>query len=231
MLLGKRISDAIVAIARKLGATVTTPTGNVVADYLEAMVSKVGGGGVPEPGVNDKGKYLKVDNSTGELGYVKIPVSEAPSDYEELMGAGLYLEADLDGNYQKIGTTWHTRELPVFIGDLRDGNFTDEEWDHAQARRSKVAFEDWEGWEADTVLCNDTSIPNMVKRVRCTLLPVGGNGQDPTAADTRNKTVKGHSQWGTWELVDFPEGLPAVTSDDAGKTLKVDSSGNWIVSN
>ena len=45
--------------------------------------------------------------------------------------------------------------------------------------------------------------------------------------NNKGKTIKGNASNGAWELVDFPQGLPAVTADDNGKVLKV-VDGAWV---
>ena len=55
---------------------------------------------------------------------------------------------------------------------------------------------------------------SQYKRMKVTWLPA-------TGSENKNKTIKGKSTNGEFELVDFPTGLPAVTADDNGKILKV----------
>ena len=45
--------------------------------------------------------------------------------------------------------------------------------------------------------------------------------------NNKGKTIRGNNTNGAWELVDFPQGLPAVTADDNGKVLKV-VDGAWV---
>ena len=52
-----------------------------------------------------------------------------------------------------------------------------------------------------------------------TLLPAAAEGN-------KGKTIKGNPSTGAFELVAFPEGLPAVTAADNGKILKV-VDGAW----
>ena len=62
---------------------------------------------------------------------------------------------------------------------------------------------------------------SQYKRMKVTWLPA-------TGTENKNKTIKGKSTNGEFELVDFPTGLPAVTADDTGKILKV-VDGAWSV--
>ena len=62
---------------------------------------------------------------------------------------------------------------------------------------------------------------SQYKRMKVTWLPA-------TGSENKNKTIKGKSTNGEFELVDFPTGLPAVTSSDNGKILKV-VDGAWSV--
>ena len=62
---------------------------------------------------------------------------------------------------------------------------------------------------------------SQYKRMKVTWLPA-------TGTENKNKTIKGKSTNGEFELVDFPTGLPAVTADDNGKILKV-VNGAWSV--
>ena len=61
------------------------------------------------------------------------------------------------------------------------------------------------------------------KTCRFTALPI-------TDASWKGKTIMGNRSTGAWNIVDFPEGLPAVTADDNGKILKV-VDGAWAVAN
>ena len=60
---------------------------------------------------------------------------------------------------------------------------------------------------------------SQYKRMKVTWLPA-------TGSENKNKTIKGKSTNGEFELVDFPTGLPAVTADDNGKIMKV-VDGAW----
>ena len=59
------------------------------------------------------------------------------------------------------------------------------------------------------------------KTCRFTALPI-------TDASWKGKTIMGNRSTGAWNIVDFPEGVPAVTSADNGKILKV-VDGAWAV--
>ena len=63
---------------------------------------------------------------------------------------------------------------------------------------------------------------SQYKRMKVTWLPA-------TGSENKNKTIKGKSTNGEFELVDFPTGLPAVTADDNGKIMKV-VNGAWTLS-
>ena len=62
---------------------------------------------------------------------------------------------------------------------------------------------------------------SQFKRMKVTWLPA-------TGSENKNKTIKGKSTNGEFELVDFPTGLPAVTADDNGKIMKV-VDGAWAL--
>ena len=62
---------------------------------------------------------------------------------------------------------------------------------------------------------------SQYKRMKVTWLPA-------TGSENKNKTIKGKSTNGEFELVDFPTGLPAVTADDNGKIMKV-VDGAWAL--
>ena len=62
---------------------------------------------------------------------------------------------------------------------------------------------------------------SQYKRMKVTWLPA-------TGTENKNKTIKGKSTNGEFELVDFPTGLPAVTADDNGKIMKV-VDGAWAL--
>ena len=62
---------------------------------------------------------------------------------------------------------------------------------------------------------------SQYKRMKVTWLPA-------TGSENKNKTIKGKSTNGEFELVDFPTGLPAVTADDNGKIMKV-VNGAWTL--
>ena len=62
---------------------------------------------------------------------------------------------------------------------------------------------------------------SQYKRMKVTWLPA-------TGSENKNKTIKGKSTNGEFELVDFPTGLPAVTADDNGKIMKV-VDGAWTL--
>jgi len=213
--IGKRVIDAIVAIAGKLGATVTKPTGNKVADYLEAIADKAGSG-LPEVSGDDDGKVLKVSSGTWGVGEDSgLPDIEG-GDWCE----GLSLTEEEDGNGDTV-KRWYKRRYPLFLGECYGPDKEDYDDDAVAIRYVKNYTTEFD------VVYGQRGGYSTAQRIACRVLPCEGDGTGNTA-DTRGKTMKGDDSTGAWGLVDFPEGLPAVTTDNNGKIMKV-VSGVWAL--
>lgn len=74
-----RIIEAVAEIATNLGGTISTNSGNRLADSLEVIADKaedLSGGVLPAVTAADDGKILQVKQVNGEYKIVLVPVSE-----------------------------------------------------------------------------------------------------------------------------------------------------------
>lgn len=256
MFIGKRIIDAVVAIAGKLGATVGEPSGNKLADYMEAIAEKAGGSGLPDVGTSDNGKVAKVIEGEWGVGYdegglpevttsdngkiMKVvegdwQVADAPSglptttsgDWNEGMWYGCYTSEDQEPK-------WYARRWPLYLGCVVGDWKTDED-DEDALRVLNPNPASWGGYSGVKQVFVSMG-NNQAGRINATLLPPADDGTE-FGIDTRGKTIRGNSEYGDWELVEFPEGLPASGSgvgssepDTRNKILKGNSTtGDWEI--